>query len=581
MDSLIGKVVDNYKILSVLGRGGMGVVFKALDMNLEKTVALKMIDPYLARDENFLTRFKTEAKALAKLENPNIVNVYALRETKIGVFMVMEFVQGKTIADWLKEKRRFEPEEIISILKQLLNALGHAHNAGVIHRDIKPSNILLCDDGTIKVMDFGLAKVVQDHSSNVTRTQTAIGTLYYMSPEQIKGLKNVDIRSDIYSIGMSIYEMAVGKVPFDKSESEFGIQKQIVEGKIPWPSKYNPGVPRSLEKIIMKSIGTDPDKRFQNAEEMADALNAIDPNESSPTFRTKNFSSATRQVLREEPRPKSKSKFLFISMPLVIILLGIAYLVFFSTKGKEIKNSSGPKQKSEITTPKIIPANLIVTSSPSGAAVLINNTYIGTTPLHKDSVVADKYSVVVKKAGYKDWSSSGYQIKSGNNNIDVILEPLKEAITRDASLTLDVKPHGSIYLDNEIISSNSSEPIRTDVTSGSHEIRFVNNNYGSKELHVDLRSKENKQFTCYFQKQINIQSLDENGNAIWGVIYLNGEKTERTTPSNLLLGPGTYQISLKKTGYETKEQVITVNVEPSFVQKAEPIVFHLIKQKNF
>jgi len=158
MDTIIGRVVDNYKIMEVIGRGGMGIVFKALDMNLEKTVALKMIDPFLAKDENFLKKFKDEAKNLAKLDNHNIVNVYAFRETEFGLFMVMEYVQAKTISEWLREKGRFSVKETIDVTKQILNAIGHAHKNDIIHRDIKPNNIMLYENGNVKVMDFGLAK---------------------------------------------------------------------------------------------------------------------------------------------------------------------------------------------------------------------------------------------------------------------------------------------------------------------------------------------------------------------------------------------------------------------------------------
>ncbi|HEY7751566.1 MAG TPA: serine/threonine-protein kinase, partial [Ignavibacteriaceae bacterium] len=149
MDSLIGKTVDSYRILEVIGRGGMGVVFKAIDTNLEKIVALKMVDPFLARDENFVKRFKTEAKALARLENPNIVRVFALRETEAGLFMVMEFVEAKPLSNIIQENGPFSVKESVAITKQLLNAIGHAHKVGVIHRDIKPSNILLCTDGSV------------------------------------------------------------------------------------------------------------------------------------------------------------------------------------------------------------------------------------------------------------------------------------------------------------------------------------------------------------------------------------------------------------------------------------------------
>ena len=238
MESLIGKTIDNYRILEVIGRGGMGVVLKAVDTSLEKIVALKMIDPFLAEDENFVRRFKTEAKALAKLENPNIVSVHALRETDKGLFMVMEYVDAKPLSKHLADNGPLSIKDIIAVSKQLLNAIGHAHEFGIIHRDIKPSNILLCYDGKIKVTDFGLAKVIQQKDAASTVTQARAGTLYYMSPEQVKGLKNVDTRSDIYSLGMTIYEMTAGRVPFEKTDSDFTIQKQIVEGELPSPVKF-------------------------------------------------------------------------------------------------------------------------------------------------------------------------------------------------------------------------------------------------------------------------------------------------------------------------------------------------------
>ncbi len=285
MDTMIGQIIDNYKILEVIGRGGMGVVYKATDLNLQKTVALKMIDPFYARNESFLKRFRTEAIALAKLENKNIVGVYALRETDNGIFMVMEYVMAKTVSDWLKEKGPFSINDTVKIIRQLLNAIGHAHKVGVIHRDIKPNNILLCEDGTVKVMDFGLAKLIQEHGEQSTLTQTA-GTLYYMSPEQIKGAK-IDNRTDIYSIGMTIYEMLTGRTPFEKDAGEYNIQKQIIEGKIESPEKYNPGIPKYFVKFIMKALEKNPDKRFQDVTSMLSELYQFDTTETSSNDKTR------------------------------------------------------------------------------------------------------------------------------------------------------------------------------------------------------------------------------------------------------------------------------------------------------
>jgi len=342
MDSLIGKTVDNYKIIEVIGRGGMGVVFKALDTSLEKIVALKMIDPFLARDENFVRRFKTEAKALAKLENQNIVGVFALRETESGFFMVMEYVESKPLSQYLQENGPFNIKDTISISKQLLNAIGHAHKVGVIHRDIKPSNILLCDNGRIKVTDFGLAKVVEAKGPASTVTQARAGTLYYMSPEQVKGLKNVDSRSDLYSLGISIYEMIAGRVPFDKTDSDFTIQKKIVDGEIPSPIKFNSAIPKKLTKIISKSIDKDPAKRYQSAEEMLADLENFEAEISEESKKSK----SKNKVKSVSEKSTSGSAFkIDFKNPVILISAAAALIIFlvlfviFSSGGETVNEA--------------------------------------------------------------------------------------------------------------------------------------------------------------------------------------------------------------------------------------------------
>lgn len=270
MDQMIGREIDSYKILEVLGRGGMGVVYKAVDTTLDREVAVKMMDVLIATDPNFLKRFQSEAKALAKLQNPNIVSIFALRQTDFGVCIVMEYVKGKTLADVLKQSVLLPIPRVIHIFRQLLTALDHAHKGGVIHRDIKPGNVMLADGDVVKVTDFGLAKIQKGAVS--TMTMGTAGTLYYMSPEQIRGLGQVDHRGDIYSAGMALYECLTGRVPFKNEDSDFAVAQMIVEGRIPTPDKFNASLPKDLVRIVMKSIDKDPGKRYQNAAEMAAAL---------------------------------------------------------------------------------------------------------------------------------------------------------------------------------------------------------------------------------------------------------------------------------------------------------------------
>ncbi|HSD63982.1 MAG TPA: serine/threonine-protein kinase [Ignavibacteriaceae bacterium] len=564
MDQLLGKEIDNYKILEVIGRGGMGVVFKAMDMNLEKIVALKMIDPFLARDENFLKRFKTEARALAKLENQNIVGVYALRETEYGLFMVMEYFRARTISEWLREKGRFTVNETMAIAPQIINAIRHAHKVGVIHRDIKPNNILLDEDGTVKVMDFGLAKVVQEDGSQVTVTHAAAGTLHYMSPEQVKGLKNVDKRSDIYSIGMTLYEMLAGRTPFEKGESEFVIQKQIVEGKIPSPLKYNPLIPKDFVKFIMKTIDKDADKRFQDTGEMMQVLSSIKISDESEE-KTRIISAYKEDKTKEEIKPDRK-KLYFGGAAALIIIVAVLFLIFRPQKSEP----QSPKQ------PKIIPAKLQIESDPSGAEVFINGISEGKTPVFRDSLNTSRYAILLRMEGYEEWQDAGYNVAAGINKLNIKLTPLsiQKPVIEKAVLILNSVPAAAIYIDNDLVLSNSADIVKKTVAAGNHTIKFVHPQYGSKSFTLNLKKNQDKQLTCYFQQQVNIQSLNNAGDPFWGTIYLNGVNTNKTTPGDLSLGPGSYRISVKKTGYQTVENDIKLDIIPSSDPKSHSLVFH-------
>ncbi len=578
MDSMIGQTIDNYKIVEIIGRGGMGIVYKAFDLSLEKTVALKMIDPFYARNESFVKRFKTEAKALAKLENTNIVSVYALRETENGLFMVMEYVKAKTVSEWLKEKGSLTINETINIVRQLLNAINHAHKSGVIHRDIKPNNILLCEDGTVKVMDFGLAKLIQEHGEQTTMTQTA-GTLYYMSPEQIKGTK-IDNRSDIYAIGMTVFEMLTGRTPFEKGTSEFDIQRQIIEGKIKSPDKFKPGIPKEFVKYIMKAVDKNADKRFHDINEMISGLKRLETIDTESDEKTRVMPDRTTAAIQTG---EGKPRFIFaISGLVIIIVVAAVYFIFIkpsnnkeAVKQNNVKGSENLIDKTNTggSGNKIKVASLAVYSSPPGAEVLIDGKSAGNTPLFKDSLQLIDYSIELRKDGYEKWQKSNYHLISGNNTISANL--IRVEVKANSVLILKAVPSASIYIDGKKIASNSTSEIHKNIFAGRHTIKFVNTKFGTKELRVDLNKKQKKDITCYFQQQINIQSLDVNGKAFWGSIYINGKNTGKTTPGDVELGPGNYTITVKKIGYQTVEPEAVLNISPTFKLKTHSLVFHL------
>jgi len=520
MESLIGKTIDGYKILEVLGRGGMGVVFKALDESLDKIVALKMIDPFLARDENFVKRFKTEAKALARLENPNIVRVHALRKTEFGFFMVMEFVDAKPLSHWIQEKGPFTLKETISITKQLLNVFDHAHKAGVIHRDIKPSNIMLSDDGNIKVLDFGLAKVMRKHGAASTVTQTKAGSLYYMSPEQIKGLKNVDKRSDLYSIGMTIYEMVAGRTPFDKTDSDFTIQKKIVDGNIPSPLKFGSNIPRQFVKLISKAINKEPNKRFQSANEMLEATIKFE----------------THISPKPDSAPKLPSTISFYKQPLFFIsvigflMVALLYLIF--------DPFGNP------TPDRVI---LSISTEPNGAEIYIDEDSLGNSPI-KEHIIEEEGDIKIQimKAGYATIDTV-IAIEFGQ----VIINSFTLTAKGKGQITISSQPTGARIFVNQ--DSVGNAPVEIDsVESGQISIRVEKIGFILIDSSVTVEKGKTGSFIFNLElipADVNLGQISFTSNPNGASVWLNDEFVGSTPFKSGGLVPGSYKVLIQKDGY--------------------------------
>jgi eukaryotic-like serine/threonine-protein kinase len=265
---MIGQQIENYRILELLGVGGMGQVWKALDVNLKRMVALKVINAEFSDNRELMERFIVEARVQAALNHPNIATLFTFFIWQGKAVMVMEFVDGKTLRDMVTDNGALEPQFAIDLCKQALLGVDAAHRMGVVHRDIKPANLMLNTVGTVKVMDFGIAKI-QD-GNHLTRTHTAIGTYCYMAPEQIEG-EPVDARTDIYSMGVTLYELLTGRVPFDFA-SDFAIQNAHVKIVPTSPMVHNPKIPKALAAVVMRALEKKPADRFQNAKEFINAF---------------------------------------------------------------------------------------------------------------------------------------------------------------------------------------------------------------------------------------------------------------------------------------------------------------------
>ena len=263
-DKYIGRLLDNrYEILEVIGTGGMAVVYKARCHRLNRLVAVKILKDEYSQDEEFRRRFHAEGQAVAMLSHPNIVSVYDVSTSPEADYIVMELVDGISLKQYMEKKGVLNWKETLHFSMQIAKALEHAHSRGIVHRDIKPHNVMVLKNGSVKVTDFGIARIM---SKGNTLTKEALGSVHYISPEQAKGSR-VDNRSDLYSLGVVMYEMMTGRPPYD-GESPVAVAIQHINGGAPMPSTLNPNIPGGLEQIIMKAMAHDPNDRYESATAM-------------------------------------------------------------------------------------------------------------------------------------------------------------------------------------------------------------------------------------------------------------------------------------------------------------------------
>ena len=264
MDQYIGRFLDNrYEILELIGTGGMAVVYKARCHRLNRLVAIKILKDDFSREEEFRRRFHAEGEAVASLSHPNIVQVYDVNSSDNANFIVMELIDGITLKQYMEKKGTLNWKETLHFAIQIAKALEHAHGRSIVHRDIKPHNVMVLKNGSVKVTDFGIARVM---SKSNTLTKEALGSVHYISPEQAKG-GWVDNRSDLYSLSVVMYEMMTGRPPYD-GESPVAVAIKHINGGAPAPSTLNPNIPAGLEQIIMKGMALDVKDRYSSATEM-------------------------------------------------------------------------------------------------------------------------------------------------------------------------------------------------------------------------------------------------------------------------------------------------------------------------
>jgi serine/threonine protein kinase len=591
---LVGKTLGNYQIVEEVGRGGMGIVYKALQISLNREVALKVLPKQYSTDPEFVNRFRREAKAAASLNHQNIVQIYEIGHHGGVQYFVMEYIEGTNLKSLVEREAPLPLPQTIDIIWDVCNALDFAHKRNVVHRDIKPHNIMISRSGEIKVFDFGIAKAAD--SSGLTTTGTSIGTPQYMSPEQARGEKEIDGRADLYSLGVVFYEMLVGKVPFDGSTAVGTMYRHVNETPEP-PSKHNPNVPDDIDRIVNRMLHKEKQKRYQTGQEIIEDLRPV-----RQSFSTLDGDLSKGKIARRKRRRPAFALF----MVLLLLLLSAAPLYYFIfmnrydfilktepvgasvyegesllgvtplklTKeeigvGDHILEVSMPGYADEVYAfslrhgekiDLVLPltqsfGSLRLSSEPPGAKVFLENIYRGDTPFTIHRLHEGIHAVTMSYPGYIS-SQDTIGLKTGSaDSVHSVLIPIP------ATLFITSVPESAhVFIDSLIMETRT--PVETALQPGSHQIQILKEGYLPVDSLMTLDPGEDQRVV------FNLQSIEEvipfgsmNVTAIpWAEVFLNdqylGSTRERNTFDNIL--PGTHQVRLTCSEYPPFEQRVTV-----------------------
>jgi len=480
------KQLGRYEILSELGQGAMGVVYKAVDPLIDRTVAIKTINLNLSKDElvDFEERFNREAKSAGRLSHPNIVTIYDVGRADHVAFMAMEYLEGRELKEIVASGEVLQPERISEIIAQVADGLAYAHEHGIVHRDIKPANIMVLRNGSVKITDFGIAKM-----SSGSRTQIGIilGSPKYMSPEQVAG-KPVDGRSDIFSLGAVLYELLTGKPAFGGEDNTLTSIMYRILNEIPSPpASVNPTIPGSFDHIVARALAKEPEMRYQSAREMANDLknyknltaSALPPSadlsrNTSAAYAGRKHSvndgDATvvldaRQVM---PAPSWRGRTMLASASAVVLLVVIAAALLFNSSRET--TTTAHQDKKPVTDTAV------------------------STPIEQPP----PSSATENKASAKRSQEKAKPVAPASSQ-----DKVKPVVSASSQATLDfrVLPWGEVFIDGN--SQGASPPLKElKLSSGKHHIEIKNSSFPPYRKTVNLEAGESTTIQHKFDKGV-------------------------------------------------------------------------------
>ncbi|NNF57734.1 MAG: protein kinase [Rhodothermaceae bacterium] len=630
-----GTLVGHYRLLERLGEGGMGVVYRALDVTLDRHAALKFLPEQLGEDEAARERLLVEARAAAALDHPNICTIYEVGETETGrVFIAMACYDGQSLRQRLQEGG-VSLGEAQDLAVQIACGLAAAHEQNIVHRDIKPSNIMITEAGVAKLLDFGIAKV---DGVALTRTGTSVGTLEYMAPEQAHG--QADARSDLWALGVLFYEMLAGHRPF-KSTYEGALLFDLLYTEPDFEALKLRGVSPRLIAVVQHCLAKDPNARYATAEALLADLEQNEQGESDPA------PAEEPPVAQRPPEPSgpalaatpstvpppivpvpgsgvtapdpagSRRRLrvpLYVPAAMAAVLtIALSWMLIASrASGDDVAQSGG---------------HFSIGTVPAGASVYLGDSLLGVTPLEEAHIPPGTVVLTLRKPGYASLDTT-FVVEPGVAHQWVLalseaapadITEITEEDTEQADLVAQAEPRESepsvqpatrpppvqspsgpsgrpdplppaqptaapatlvlraVGGSVSVAGQSGSGTARLSVAAGTHTVTFRHPSYGQHQERVQVAPGETKTLTCYFEGQIRVSARLEGGGgpAPFGAVWINGQNTGQFTPTTLTRGPGTYRISLRRDGYNTPDGVQTVTIAPSLSPISRSLSFRL------
>ena len=561
-----GKTLNGrYKIQSLIGTGGMAAVYLANDLILDRLVAIKVLRLDFRQNDDAMRRFRREALSATQLTHPNIVGVYDVGQSQEMNYIVMEYVEGTDLKDYVRQRGALHPIEAVRIMMQIVSAIAAAHQNRIIHRDIKPQNILIDREGNVKITDFGIAVALSDTS--LTQTNTLLGSVHYLSPEQARG-GMATIQTDIYALGIVLYELLTGKVPFD---GESAVSIALKHFQEPLPPVMNPSVmiPQSLENIVLKATAKDPMNRYRSCYEMfQDLKTCLDSTRLyEKKFVPANFSGETKvlspistqkikpiQSSREIPvvemdeeKPfKKKKRWPWVLLLMMISIVGIMAFLFFKTSPKEVQVPDVTNLTEAAAKIKLADAKLSVTDVVQVQSDEVESGKVIETNPKAGSTVKEKSKVTLKvSSGKEAITMKDYR----NKTYEVVRDELKKL-----GFTVERKDENSDNVDSGKVISQSIAPnqkvegkdtvITLVVSKGENSIKMANLKGYTREGAIEYASANNLNLT------ITEEENDATVDTVVSQSIREGSEIKKGAPLTIVLSKG------KKVHTVTKQIVI-------------------------